>query len=66
MPIADFWMKKDDVSMARSLRLAVIQNQYDCGHLTEEQALDLLNGYLSPDKQEHWYNDSDCLEVLDG
>jgi hypothetical protein len=63
MSKSDFWGKKDDISMARSLRLAVIQNLYDGGRLDEASARDCLNGYLSPDDQSHYYDDSDCLEI---
>jgi len=66
MPKADFWGKKDETSMARSLRLAVIQNVFDQGLLGEEQALDLLNGCLVPGDTSTWYDDSDCLETQDG
>jgi len=66
VPKAGFWGKKDDTSMARSLRLAMIQNQYDVGNLTEEQALDLLNAPLTPGDEATWFDDSDCLETQDG
>jgi len=59
----DFWGKKDSISMARSLRLAVIQNQYDQNNITEEQAIELLQGSLKPDDLNTVYDDSDCLEI---
>jgi len=61
---APFWGKKDLVSMARSLRLAVIQNQYSVGNLTRDEALDLLSGPLSPDDASTIYDDSEWLEEL--
>ena len=57
----DFWMKKDDVSMSRSLRLAVVQGQFSMGNLVEEQALALLSGPLTPGDESTVYDDSDCL-----
>ena len=60
-----FWMKKDQVSMARSLRLSVIQNLFDGGHLSEDEARDLLVGPLDPDNDTHYYDDSKWL-VADG
>jgi len=34
--------------LARQLRLAVVQQQYDVGNLTEEEARGILAGPLSP------------------
>ena len=34
--------------VARALRLAVIQNQYDIGNLSTEEAKELLRGCLKP------------------
>jgi len=51
--------------MARSLRLAVIQNQFIAGNLTEQQARELLRGPLVPDNPLTVYDDSNCLQ-LDG
>lgn len=62
--LEDFWGKKDAVSMARSARLAVIQNVYRQRLITEKQAKDLLSRPLSPD-DETIYDDSDCLVSLD-
>ena len=59
----DFWGKKDETSMARSLRLAVIQNLFDQGRLTEADARELLSGPLDPDDPLTVYDDSDCLEI---
>jgi hypothetical protein len=57
----DFWGKKDLTSMARSMRLAVIQNLYDADRLTEDEARGLLNGCLEPGNELTRYDDSDCL-----
>lgn len=59
----DFWGKKDAISLARSLRLAVIQSQYRVGNLTEQDARELLAGPLSPGDLSTAYDDSDCLIV---
>ena len=60
-----FFGKKDDVSLARSVRLAVIQNQYAQGNLTETEAREILSGPLDPDDPTTIYDDSDCLVVLE-
>lgn len=62
---SDFWGLKDEVSMARSMRLAVIQNQYAIGNLEEDEAKQLLAGPLDPDDVTTVYDDSDCLVVLE-
>lgn len=60
----DFWGKMDNVSLARALRLAVIQNVFDQGLLTEEDARSLLRGPLTHEGLRRlYYDDSDCLEV---
>lgn len=64
MSKSDFWLKKDTVSMARSLRLAVVQNQYDIGNLTAIEARSLLAGPLSPENRTSPFDDSDCLVVI--
>lgn len=61
----EFWGKKDNVSLARSLRLAVIQNVFGQGLLTEADARDLLKGPLEPNNPLTFYDDSDCLEIPD-
>lgn len=61
----DFWGKKDDVSMARSIRLGVIQGQYAVGNLTEAEARECLSGPLDPDDPTTVYDDSDCLIALE-
>lgn len=62
----DFWEKRDLTSMARSIRLATIQNVFDQGLLTEKEARDLLSGPLNPEDESSVYDDSDCLEVRNG
>lgn len=62
MPMSDFWGKKDDILLARALRLAIIQNVFDQGLITEEQARELLSRPLSPTGGAV-YDDSDCLEI---
>jgi len=54
-----------NIMMARALRLAVIQSQYNAGRLTLEQAQELLRGPLSPRKG-NVYDDSDQLRVKSG
>ena len=61
----DFFGKKDDVSLARSLRLAVVQDLYAQGRLTESDSKEILSGPLDPDDQTTFYDDSDCLVILE-
>jgi hypothetical protein len=56
-----FWGQKDVVSMARSLRLAVVQQQYSVGNLSEEEARGLLSGPLSPEDDSTRYDDAQFL-----
>lgn len=56
-----FWGKKDNVSVARSLRLVVIQNCFDQDLLTEEQAREVLAGSLVPDDDLTVFDDSQWL-----
>jgi hypothetical protein len=49
--------------MARALRIAVIQQQYDIGNITEEQARELLSGPLSPGDESTIVDDSDQLRI---
>lgn len=51
--------------LARSLRLAVVQNQFDHGNLTPEQARELLCAELTPGKPETFFDDSEYLKVID-
>lgn len=52
-----------EVSVARSLRLAMVQNQLDQGNLTEEDALELLRGCLTPNDESTRYDDSKELKT---
>lgn len=60
----DFWLKDDLTSIARSLRLAVIQNQYRAGNISEVQARKLLSGPLTPGDNTTVFDDSDWLDVI--
>ena len=59
----DFWLKDDLISMARSLRLAVIQNLFGSDLLTEEEARRLLALPLEPGDDATYFDDSDCLDT---
>jgi len=59
----EFWDRKDTTSMARSLRLSVIQNLFNGGHLTEDEAREILTGPLVPGDASTVYDDSACLEA---
>lgn len=48
---------------ARGLRLAVIQDQYNQGNLTEAEAKELLAGPLTPGDESTIIDDSDQLQV---
>lgn len=61
----EFFGKTDGVSLARSTRLAVIQNQYSQGNLTEAEAREILCGPLDPNDKSTVYNDSIFLIVLE-
>ena len=65
VPRAPFWGKLDMTSLTRSLRLSVIQSQYDEGRLTEDQARFLLRGCLEKGDETTLYDDSTYLEVKD-
>lgn len=60
-PVPEFWEKKDTTSMARSLRLAVVSQQYDAGNLTIDEAEELLSGPLDPDDETTIVDDSRWL-----
>jgi len=62
-PAYSFWNKFDSVSVARSIRLAAVQNVFDQGGITEEQARDILTRATTPGDNSTIYDDSDCLEV---
>lgn len=55
----------ENIKLARQLRLAVIQNVYDQGLLSKEQAVELLSGPLTPGDDSTIYDDSDLLSVPD-
>lgn len=46
------------ISSARAIRLAVVQNQYDVGNLSKEQAQELLSGPLTPGNDSSVFDDS--------
>lgn len=48
--------------MARAIRIAVVQQQFDLGRLTEAQARDLLSRPLTPGGDDV-FDDSDQLRV---
>ena len=58
-PKPPFWGQYDNISMARSLRLATIQSQYDAGRLNKDQARTLLSGALVSDDDTTIYDDSE-------
>ncbi len=60
--VPDFYGVKEQKAMARFLRLAVVQQQYKAGNLTEQEAKDLLKGRLNPDVEESAVDDSRWLE----
>ena len=62
-PAADFWGKKDPISMARSSRLRIVQNVFDGGVISEWDARDLLSGNLSVGDHSTFYDDSRCLDT---
>lgn len=49
--------------LSRSLRLAVVQNQYDCGNLTLDEATELLKANLTPNDDSTFFDDSQWLKV---
>lgn len=51
----------DQLGLARNLRYAVIQQQYDLGNLTEYEAIELLRGSLSPGDPSTIFDDSSRL-----
>lgn len=52
-----------ELDLARSLRVAVVQQQYGLGNLTEEQARVVLSGPLVPEDDTTIVDDSDELVV---
>lgn len=59
----DFWYDSGPTAMARKLRLAVIQNVYRQGFLSEEHAKELLSGPLMPGDDATVYDDSGWLQL---
>jgi hypothetical protein len=51
------------ILQARSLRIAVVINQYDTGNLTYDEARELLSGELIPGNPETFFDDSDQLNI---
>jgi len=51
------------LNIARSLRLAVVQQQYNLGNLTEEEAREILSSPLTPGDDATIVDDSDQLLV---
>jgi len=49
--------------VARSLRLVVIRQQFETGNLTEDEAIELLRGPLSPGDETTIRDDSRLLKV---
>jgi hypothetical protein len=58
------WMITESVaqSMARAIRIAVVQQQYDAGRLSEAQAREILSGSLTPGG-DNVFDDSGELRV---
>ena len=54
--------KRDAYIVARRARLAMTQNMYDRGKINLKQALTILDGNLSPDKPETYYDDRNLLQ----
>ena len=57
----DFWGKKDFISLARSLRLAVVRNVLAQNLISEEDAKEILAGPLSPEEPLTIFDDSEWL-----
>lgn len=55
--------KNAQILQARSLRIAVVTNQYDIGNLTYDEARELLSGELTPGNPETFFDDSDQLNI---
>ena len=49
--------------VARRLRIAVVQQQYDHGNLTEQEAKEVLSGPLTPGDDTTIVDDSDQLVI---
>lgn len=53
----------DMVQLARDLRLAVVQNVFDQGLITAEEAREILSGPLTPGDETTVYDDSALLRI---
>lgn len=51
------------ILIARALRVATVQNFYNAGELTEEEAREILSGRLCPDDPDSVVDDSDQLKI---
>lgn len=51
------------IGMVRALRLAVVQNVYNQGALSEDEAREILRGCLTPGNEATRVDDGDLLEV---
>ncbi len=54
--------EEQEFLVARSLRLAVIQQQYDIRNITELDAKEMLRGFITPDNGSTYYDDSGQLK----
>jgi hypothetical protein len=59
-----FWNRLDEVSCARSLRLAVIGNLYREDQISREDAIEILSGCLEPGNESTKYDDSQWLDSM--
>jgi hypothetical protein len=60
-----FWNERTQTSMARSLRLAIIYQQFKAGYLEYQDAIDLLNGPLTPGDESTIFLDGKWLDELE-
>jgi hypothetical protein len=58
------YMKYMEWKAAIDMRLYVIQQQYEMGNLSQDEAFELLRGPLSPDNPETIYDDSSRLKII--
>ena len=65
-PEREYLTESANELMARSLRIAVIQSQYDAGNLTEDEAKELLSGPLTPGDESTVIDDSSQLKLKKG
>jgi len=57
-------LNKEELSIARSLRLAVVFGQYKQGNLSEEEAIELVSGELSSGNPDTKVDDSKKMKDL--